>query len=204
MDVLWWEFICDSKIFTLYCKFYASIHLPLFWIFFSHIPFLCLQAPDNRTRPFKRVHEFTFTLIFGHFLFCVKWMTSCTTGCTTGRPSLCYSMTSPWGVQGQLCTFSVCIHIPLSFCKQCQGIFLLYQLVRYNEPSGHCGQSSYPVSFCPLRDLSIRDHGLEYSPIQKPVQSCNLALDFSQNLLDSPVLCIQWTFFYYLKMNIVW
>lgn len=112
MDVLWWEFICDSKIFTLYCKFYASIHLPLFWIFFSHIPFLCLQAPDNRTRPFKRVHEFTLTLIFGHFLFCIKWMTSCTTGCTTGRPSLCYSMTSPWGVQGQLCTFSVCIHIP--------------------------------------------------------------------------------------------
>ena len=60
------------------------------------------------------------------------------------------------------------------------------------------------VVFSPLRDLSIRDHGLEYSPKQKPVQRCNLALYSSQNLLDSPVLCTQWTFFYYLRMNIVW
>lgn len=139
ISVLQWMFLVGIhmwfRIFTLYCKCHASIPLPLFGS--SPIFHFCVSRPWPSQPGHLTESMNSFTLIFGHFLFCIKWMTRCTTGCATGRPSLLFSITL--GCTGTaVYIFSLHPHTCYLSVNSAK-VFFSISLLRNNEPSGHCG-----------------------------------------------------------------
>lgn len=63
MGILWWDYLCGTKIVTFYSKFHTSAHLPLLQNFLTPVsPFFGFQAFDHPSRPFNTTHESTINL----------------------------------------------------------------------------------------------------------------------------------------------